>query len=322
MSGLSATTQSFSFTISMDVVNGPLNLQETILSGQTGEPEWLRAASIFTDVTLLDGTPIKYMLSHKRETDKFSLEVRAIPGDPRNQADEIATNLKTHLIDVLGLKDDLNLFYRKFAEDKVLSLTFQNLRGLRLMHGANLFQALICSMLSQNNSVRLWNRSARLMMASYGPRANFVDGSREFLFPHPETLAKLNSRDLRSKTSMGYRAKPIVAVSRMIANHQLDISKLANQSYDEAKDMLLELPGVGPKVADCFLLYGAGRRDAAPVDVWIHRIVSKRYLHGRKTSRAKTATFLRKRFREWAGYAQLYLFDYARREKVKQTRAQ
>jgi len=321
MAGLSATTQGFSLTIPMDTVNGPLNLQETILSGQTGEPEWLRAGPIFTDVTVLDGTPIKYMLSHKGDTDNFSLELYAIPGDPRNQADEIATHLKTYLIDVLGLKDDLNLFYSKFAEDKVLSLTFQNLRGLRLMHGANLFKALICSMLSQNNSVRLWNRSARLMMASYGPRVDFVDGSHEFLFPHPETLAKLNPRSLRSKTSMGYRAKPIVAVSRMIANHQFDLSELANQSYDEVKHMLLELPGVGPKVADCFLLYGAGRTDAAPVDVWIHRIVSKLYLHDRKTSRMKTAAFLRERFHEWAGYAQLYLFDYARREKVKQTQA-
>jgi len=262
------------------------------------------------------------MLIHNGDTDKFSLEVLAIPPGPRNQADEIATRLKTHLTSVLGLKDDLNLFYRKFTEDKVLSLTFQNLRGLRLMHGANLFEALICSMLSQNNSVRLWNRSARLMMTSYGPKVNFADGSREFLFPHPQTLAKLNPRNVRARTSMGYRAKPIVAVSRMIATHQFDLDKLANKSYEEAKDMLLELPGVGPKVADCFLLYGAGRMDAAPVDVWIHRIVSKLYLHGKKTSRVSTAAFLREHFLEWAGYAQLYLFDYARREKVEQTRPQ
>jgi N-glycosylase/DNA lyase len=115
---------------------------------------------------------------------------------------------------------------------------------------------------------------------------------------------------------MGYRAKPVVTISRMILKDELDLSVVANEPYEEAVDLLLELPGVGPKVADCFLLYGAGRLEAAPVDVWIHRIVSKLYFGGGRVSRPKTAAFLRERFREWAGYAQLYLFDYARGEKL------
>jgi N-glycosylase/DNA lyase len=115
---------------------------------------------------------------------------------------------------------------------------------------------------------------------------------------------------------MGYRANPIVNVSRMVVDDDLDLIDLAGRQYEDALDLLLELPGVGPKVADCFLLYGAGQLEAAPVDVWIHRIVSKLYFRGEKVSRLKTARFLRKRFREWAGYAQLYLFDYARRGQL------
>jgi N-glycosylase/DNA lyase len=310
-------TRSFSFTIPMQFVNGPLNLTETVLSGQTPEPEWVRNGSIFTDIEILNGTPVKYILTQMGDTDNFSIEAHAITGKPTQHSEEIAANLRNHLMRVLGLKDDLTFFYRMYADkDKVLSVTFQNLRGLRLMRATDLFEALICSILSQNNSVRLWNRSARLMMKEYGRRVDFVDGSHEFLFPRPETLARLNPRGLRSKTSMGYRAKPVVMVSRMIVGGELDLSKLASVSYEEAKDTLLELPGVGPKVADCFLLYGLGRVEAAPVDVWIHRIVSKLYLRGRKASRTKTGEFLRERFRDWAGYAQLYLFDYARREKV------
>jgi N-glycosylase/DNA lyase len=314
MAGLSATTQGFSLTIPAERVNGPLNLAETVLSGQTGEPEWLREGAAFTDVEVLDGTPIKYTLSHIGGTDDFSLEVRAIIATQTPYGDELSTSLKKHLTRVLGLQDDLNFFYRRFSdEDKILSVTFKNLRGLRLMRGTDLFKALICSILSQNNSVRLWNRSARLMMRHYGRLVNFPDGSRGFLFPEPERLAKLNPRALRSKTSIGYRAKPVVTVSRMIVNGEFDLGRLENESYEGAKNILLELPGVGPKVADCFLLYGAGRLEAAPVDVWIHRIVSKLYLRGRKASRMITARFLRERFGEWAGYAQLYLFDYARR---------
>jgi N-glycosylase/DNA lyase len=99
----------------------------------------------------------------------------------------------------------------------------------------------------------------------------------------------------------------------MIINDELDLEALSRQTYENAHASLLELPGVGPKVADCFLLYGVGRLESAPVDVWIHRIVSKLYFGGKKVSRLMTARFLRQRFGEWAGYAQLYLFDYARR---------
>ena len=305
------TLPGYSFEIPSAIVNGPMKLVETMLSAQTSEPEWLEEVTAFTDVELLNGIPVKYSVNQFGDVDSFALKVQAIASvwDER-----IAESLRNHLEHVLGLKDDLNFFYSKFANEvEPLFSTFKRLRGLRLMRGTDLYEALICSILSQNNSVRLWNRTARLMMQYYGRRVVFPDGSSSFLFPNAEVLAKLNPRGLRSKTSMGYRAKPVVLVSRMIVNGELDLSELTHRTYDNAMDSLLELPGVGPKVADCFLLYGAGRLEAAPVDVWIHRIVSKLYFRGEKVSRLKTARFLRERYREWAGYAQLYLFDYARR---------
>jgi len=288
-----------------------MKLVETMLSAQTSEPEWLKEGTTFTDVELLDGIPVKYSVSQFGDVDSFALKVQAIASvwDERT-----AESLRKHLEHVLSLKDDLNFFYSKFAnEDEPLFSTFKKLRGLRLMRGTDLYEALICSILSQNNSVRLWNRTARLMMQYYGQRVVFPDDSSSFLFPNAEVLAKLNPRALRSRTSMGYRAKPVVLVSRMVVDGELELTKLTQQTYENAMNSLLELPGVGPKVADCFLLYGAGRLEAAPVDVWIHRIVSKLYFRGEKVSRLKTARFLRDRYREWAGYAQLYLFDYARR---------
>ena len=157
------------------------------------------------------------------------------------------------------------------------------------------------------------NRTARLLMQHYGAQVEFSDGTSHYLFPTPETLAKCAFRQIRSKTSMGYRAKPVVEVSRMVCKDELRLHEMAKLSYAEAFDVVLDLPGVGPKVADCFLLYGLGKREAAPVDVWIHRIVSELYFKGKKISRLVAARFLRERFKGWAGYAQLYLFDYARR---------
>jgi N-glycosylase/DNA lyase len=307
----STTPQEHAFEISTTKINGPLNLTETVLSAQTSEPEWTREIDGFTDVEELGDTPVKYTLRQSGDVDNCEIRVTAVSSTANNN--NPTTKLEEHLNKVLGLKDDLLSFYRTFEDDAPLFTTFSLLRGLRLMRGTNLFESLICSILSQNNSALLWNRTARLMMKLYGRRVNLPDGSASYLFPTPPALAILSARELQSKTSMGYRAKPVVQVSRMVNEGELNLDEIVTRGYDEAMETLLELPGVGPKVADCFILYGAGKLEAAPVDVWIHRIVTRCYFRGRKVSRLKTARFLRERFGIWAGYAQLYLFDYVRR---------
>jgi N-glycosylase/DNA lyase len=307
----SHATPELPFRIQSSDVTGPLNLVETILSAQTSEPEWTRNGEYFIDVEDLDGIPIKYHLSQKGNPDQFHLDLRVVATVSDSS---IVNKLRLHLNRVLSLEDDIKKFYQAFAdESEPLSSTFAKLRGLRLMRGTNLYESLICSILSQNNSARLWNRTARLLMRYYGQKVEFPDGTTSFLFPKPEVLAAISSRELRSRTSIGYRGKPVVEVSRLIHKEKLCLHELANCSYEEATELLMDLPGVGPKVADCFLLYGVGKLEAAPVDIWIHRIVSRLYFKRRKVSRLKTARFLRERFGNWAGYAQLYLFDYARR---------
>jgi N-glycosylase/DNA lyase len=301
--------QAYSFKFRTTDVNGPLSLRETVLSAQTSEPEWLNDQTSFTDVEVLDGNPTKYTLRQIGTVDEFIIEVRAIG---RNVTEDIVDRLRSHLTYVLGLKDDLRLFYRIFDNDEPLNLTFSRLRGLRLMRGTDPYESLIFSILSQNSSAQKMNKTARLLMQHYGSKVVLPDGSTHYLFPTAETLAKSTARQLRERTSMGYRAKSVLEVSKQVASNAIRLDQLALLPYEEAMQVLLELRGVGPKVADCFLLYGLGRLEAAPVDVWIHRIVSRLYFNGRKISRLMTARFLRERFAKWAGYAQLYLFDYAR----------
>ena len=299
MADSSVTVRDYSFEIPDTKVNGPMNLLETVLSAQTSEPEWAREGDSFTDVEVFDQTPVKYTVSQTGTVDKFALKVRALGASPNQQPID---DIKLHLERILGLKDDIGAFYQEFSRrNEPLKSTFTKLRGLRLMRGTNLYEGLICSILSQNNSARLWNRTARLMMQYYGRGVSLPDGSTSFLFPNAERLSRVDPRELQSKTSMGYRAKPVVEVSRMIIDGTLDLEALTKLSYDDALARLVELPGVGPKVADCYLLYGEGRLEAAPVDVWIHRIVSKLYFRKRRVSRLKTATFLRERYGEWAG---------------------
>jgi N-glycosylase/DNA lyase len=313
------TVQQYSFQISTDDVTGPLNLYETIASAQTSEPEWYKGQSSVTDIEVLAGTPIKYTLTQNGNVDDFVIDVHVLAAAINN---EVIDQLRSHLVHVLGLRDDLPSFYRIFFDDKQISSTFSRLRGLRLMRGTNLYESLIFSILSQNSSAQKMNTSARQLMQHYGSRVKFPDGSVYSLFPTAESIAKSTTAQLRKKTAMGYRAKSVVEVSRLITENAIRLDELGKSSYEEALDSLLELPGVGPKVADCFLLYGLGRLEAAPVDVWIHRIVTELYFKHRKVSRLMTARFLRERFGEWAGYAQLYLFDYARRDTRSQRRAQ
>jgi N-glycosylase/DNA lyase len=299
------------FEISKNSVNGPLNLEKTIVSAQTSEPEWLRDGGVFSDVEELKEIHVKYSITQLGSVDDYVISGNFVAN---RFSDEIPPQLKAHLSRILGFTHDLSAFYRKFdSPNEPLSQTFDALRGLRLMRGTSAFESLICSILSQNNSALLWNRTVRLLMKHYGRKVRFSDGSTSYGFPQPARLAKVKIRQIQARTSMGYRARPVVEASRLVAEGHLELQKLASCSYEDAFNILLDLDGVGPKVADCFLLYGIGKLEAAPVDVWIHRIVTKLYFANKRVSRVETARFLRERFGEWAGYAQLYLFDFARR---------
>ncbi len=111
---------------------------------------------------------------------------------------------------------------------------------------------------------------------------------------------------------VGYRGKYIRQAARMV-EEEIDLTKFQKMDYNQAFQSLLEIPGVGPKVADCILLYGFGRGEAFPVDVWIKRIICQLYFNGKDVSVPKIRSFGMEKFGKFAGYVQLYLFHYARK---------
>lgn len=293
---------------------GPLDLEATLLSGQTSEAQWDLDSGYYSDTEEFGGRAARYRVRQTGSRDEPRLRV-AITSEDGDSG--LAKDVADHIVKVLRLSDDLNAFYQAFDPSKgdPVSRTFLPLRGLRLMRGNNLFESLISSISTQHNSVLVWTKSVRLMRDIYGPSVQLPDGSTIHLFPKPETLASANEKDLE-KTGLAYRAKYIIEAARRVRDGDLDLEKVQRDDYATAKEKLMELPGIGPKVADCFLLYGLGKTEAAPVDVWIHRIVRKLYLHGANVSAEKAASFLRERYGSWAGYAQLYLFHYARKARL------
>lgn len=136
--------------------------------------------------------------------------------------------------------------------------------------------------------------------------------------PHPgralpswERLAALSEADLRA-CKLGFRARHVHRTARFLASHPGWLERTEALPYEQAKERLLGLPGVGDKVADCVLLFGAGRLEAFPVDVWILTALARRY--GLERWRpAQLAQFGRIHFGPHAGLAQQYLFAWERR---------
>jgi len=295
-------------------IRGPLDLQATLLSGQTSEPQWDLEDGYYADIDEFRGIAARYRVRQIGSRDEPRLDVKIVSEEGRNS---LADDVTEHVVRVLTLDRDLNAFYRAFDSTKedVVTRTLQPLRGLRLMRGNNLFESLICSISTQHNSVVLWNKSVKIMRDIYGRAARLPDGSTIHLFPRPEVLASASEHDLED-TGLAYRAKYMIEAARRVRDGELNLEQLRDRDYETAKAKLMELPGIGPKVADCFLLYGLGKTEAAPVDIWVHRIVRKLYFHDANVSSEKAGKFLRERYGRWAGYVQLYLFHYARKTRV------
>jgi len=139
-----------------------------------------------------------------------------------------------------------------------------------------------------------------------------ADGRTGFAFPSAAAVARATHEQLWS-CKMGFRAKNLLAAARMVDSDKVRLETIAAMDYPRAVEELMKLPGVGPKVADCALLFGWGRQEAFPIDVWIERALRQLYFAGqRRVTRRQLVEFHRSYFGPYAGYAQQYLFHYVR----------
>ena len=119
-------------------------------------------------------------------------------------------------------------------------------------------------------------------------------------FPSPDGLARCSIEDLASLRS-GFRAKYLLDAAQKVSSGFVDLKNIATLDVDSARRILTSICGVGPKVADCVLLYGYHKTQVVPMDVWMKRVLAILYPDG-----------FPKQFTPWMGIAQQYLFHYAR----------
>ena len=254
-----------------------------------------------------------------------------------NEIKTLENEIRNELTKIYDLDFDLEKFYQFLLEDDKLAPSVDFCNGLRLFVAKDPFECIISSICSANNSILRWTKSIDKIKHNWGQKVEFDNGTfygfpsqNQFLdffeTPIEEADEDGHNYDIGCYThnlkscGVGYRAPYMKNASQIIID-EMDINDIFTMDYDEAFNLILKLPGVGPKVADCILLYGFGFEEAFPSDVWIKRIVSHLYFDGEEISADKTRDFGIEHFGDYAGYAQLYLFHYARKsglmEKIK-----
>lgn len=232
------------------------------------------------------------------------------------------------LKEYFGLSDDLPMILSQIAKDKHMKNIFKILNGLRILR-QNPWECLISYICATYKNITAIKQTLFNLCKKFGSII-CLDQHVFYTFPTTEHLAKADLNEL-AKCGLGYRAKYVSETAKTLADGSLEIEKLKNQSYEKGRSILLSLPGVGLKVADCVLLFSFGKLEAFPVDVWVKRAVIRHYASHfdiefiRKVSLKKSLThaeyekislFGRKYFGKYAGYAQEYIYHFERANPI------
>lgn len=231
------------------------------------------------------------------------------------------------------LDEDLQSVLASVMKDEMMTAAVQRFYGLRLIR-QTFWECLGSFVLATNSNIPRIKKMVGSVCSKFGERLEF-EGQEYHAFPEPEVLADATVAELK-ECGLGYRAPFIKRVAESVAQARIDGGELSLMDYESAHRALMNvllgeklLPGVGPKVADCVLLYSCGKNEAFPIDVWIARELAESYPRlipktiRRKFSPEKKARLTRAEystvsssvrayFGQYAGYAQQYLFMMAR----------
>ena len=212
-------------------------------------------------------------------------------------------------IDYFDLNTDYAKIKKQLENDPILKKAIEYAPGIRILNQQP-FECLISFIISQNNRIPMIKQVIKNISEKYG-----VKNGEYYLFPNVDSLKKATNEELRM-CKTGFRDKYILDAVENIYNKTLDLQNLYNMSSEEAKTELLKIKGVGTKVADCVLLFSLKKNDVFPTDVWVKRVMEHFYFDENDTPIKQIHNYAKENWGDLAGYAQQYLFYYARSEKI------
>lgn len=222
------------------------------------------------------------------------------------------------------LNDNLNRILSEISKDGHIKNAVDMFNGLRILR-QDPWECLISYICATYKNISAIKQMLSNLSRRFGERI-CLDGNSFYTFPKPEKLAVASESEL-TECGLGYRAKYVHETASMVNEGLYDFERLTRTGYGDAKAQLLNAPGVGPKVADCILLFSLGKLEAFPVDVWMRRAILRHYNDHftrefiakirekealTRSDYEKLGSFGRSYFGQFAGYAQEYLYHYER----------
>lgn len=218
--------------------------------------------------------------------------------------------------------DNIKEIIKSISKDKITKTAVKKYLGLRLVR-QDPFQCFISFIVSSNSNIQKIKSSLEKISMKFGKKIWF-DNKEFYMFPEPRRIATATIQEIQN-CGVGYRAKFIIDGAKMVESRQIDFEYLKKLNYQDAKNVILTVPGIGNKVADCVLLFSLDKLEAFPLDRWMIRILEKYYL-GKFELETKSITekqynILHEKivnyFGPYAGYAQQFLFKMERENYKK-----
>ncbi len=187
------------------------------------------------------------------------------------------------------------------SNDKFLKDALKDSFGMRILR-QDLWEVFISYVISQNNNIPKIKKSIQILCDRYS------DGIH---FPHAEVLAHIPVEELMDGTALGYRADYIIGISKLVEAGELDIKAISQLSYQQAYEELLKIKGVGPKVANCIMLYGFHFMESYPIDTWMKKIITEDYSD---YSKDDYLDYVNNTYPGYQGYVQQLQFYHKRKK--------
>lgn len=217
---------------------------------------------------------------------------------------------------------DLDTNYEKIKDklsnvDKYLEESVKFGSGIRILN-QDTWETLISFIISANNNIPRIKGIIEKISEKYGNEIPYKD-KKYYTFPTPEQLGKASVKELRNM-GLGFRDERVFETTQMVLKNEIDLEKIKNEkNINSAKEQLLKFPGVGPKVADCIMLFSMQKKQVFPIDVWIRRVMNNLYINKNDENKVKNEEILKivnEKYKEFAGIAQQYLFYWIRETKL------
>ena len=224
-------------------------------------------------------------------------------------------NLEKLVINYFDLTRNYEEIKDKLSKiDEHLARSIEYGSGIRILN-QDLWETIISFIISANNNIPRIKGIINRISKNYGEKIEW-NGKEYYTFPTVEELAKASVEDLRA-LGLGFRDVRVYETTRKILEKQVDLEELHKEKdTQKVSDILLTLDGVGPKVADCILLFSTLKRfDVFPIDVWVRRVMNELYIKNEdetKVSKKEIEKLAKEKYGNLEGIAQQYLFFWKR----------